>query len=154
MIICLCLGIRTKDIKDLVDLGVDVSCKDVYNHFSKVKGKEGHIPCSSCPKELCRVIKESKRRSNVATKNASFYSCRAGKPDAIKSHRTRLAAMKAAGEFGQIWITEHDTQRQVHRAADGSWMSVSPERGLAVDLKGSLIEHGLIDNLNHGEEEK
>lgn len=84
----------------------------------------------------------------MATKNAPFYSCRAGRPDTIKSHRTRNAAMNAAGEMGQMWDTENRKQRQVHRSTAGGWMTVSPEEGLATDLRGALIEYGLIDDKN------
>lgn len=41
----------------------------------------------------------------MATKNAKFYSRRAGKDGEVKSHKTRSAAICAAKERGQIWIT-------------------------------------------------
>jgi hypothetical protein len=47
----------------------------------------------------------------MPTKNATFYSCKAGRPETIKSHRERSAALKAAGEMGQIWITQEGRQR-------------------------------------------
>ncbi len=55
----------------------------------------------------------------MATKNAPFYSLRAGKDRDIKSHRTRDAAINAAKEHGQIWITQTGTQRQVHEISGG-----------------------------------
>lgn len=84
----------------------------------------------------------------MATKNALFYSCRAGRPDTIKSHRTRKAAMSSAGEMGQIWDSSNKRQRQVHRSAAGGWMTVEPEKGLATDLRAALLEYELIAREN------
>ena len=79
----------------------------------------------------------------MATKNAPFYSCRAGRPDTIRSHRNRKAAVAKAGECGQIWDTERCVQRQVHASAAGGWMTVEPD-SIAVDLKAELIKYELI----------
>jgi hypothetical protein len=53
--------------------------------------------------------------------------------------------MAAAGECGQIWITEDGRQRQVHMASNGHWMTVKPDEFLAADLEGSLRKQGLIE---------
>jgi hypothetical protein len=82
----------------------------------------------------------------MATINAAFYSCKAGRPDTIKSHRVRSAALVAAGELGQIWITESGKQRQVHMSSAGTWMTVEPDSYLAVDLKAALKTEGLIES--------
>lgn len=81
----------------------------------------------------------------MATKNAPFFSRKPGRPDSIKSHRKRSAALAAAGECGQIWDTEKKTQRQVHESAAGGWLTVTPEEWLGVDLRAELLAHGLID---------
>lgn len=81
----------------------------------------------------------------MATKGAPFFSCKAGRPDTIKSHRTRETAINAAGEFGQIWDSARSVQRQVHRLANGGWGTFDPERFTAVDLKEELLKEGLID---------
>ena len=82
----------------------------------------------------------------MATKNAAFYSCKAGRPDTIKSHRAQAAAQAVAGELGQIWITESGKQRQVHMSSAGTWMTVEPDSYLAVDLKAALKTEGLIES--------
>ncbi|MBZ9574560.1 hypothetical protein [Modicisalibacter sp. MOD 31.J] len=82
----------------------------------------------------------------MPTKNAPYYSCKAGRPETLKSHRQRHAAMKAAGEMGQIWITADNRQRQVHESSSGGWMTAEPEKFLAVDLKPLLLEEGMIED--------
>jgi hypothetical protein len=81
----------------------------------------------------------------MPTKNAPFYSCKAGNPDAVKSHRTRRAALSSAGEMGQIWIAVSGVQRQVHKSSNGTWMTVKPDEFLAADLLGSLRKQDLIN---------
>lgn len=81
----------------------------------------------------------------MTTKGAAFYSCRAGRPETIKGHRTKGAAINAAGEFGQIWDSARAEQRQVHLLANGTWGTFNPERFTAVDLKEELLKEGLID---------
>jgi hypothetical protein len=81
----------------------------------------------------------------MAIKGAPFYSCRAGRPETIKGHRTKGAAINAAGEFGQIWDSARAEQRQVHLLANGTWGTFNPERFTAVDLKEELLKEGLID---------
>lgn len=49
----------------------------------------------------------------MATKNAPFYSRRAGNDSEIKSHRTLSGAMNAAKEHGQIWSTQKNRQQQI-----------------------------------------
>ena len=83
----------------------------------------------------------------MATKNAPFYSLRAGKDRDVKSHRTREAAMNAAKEHGQIWITKTGTQRQVHEVSGGGWRSFKPD-SLAPDLRAELERLGLIKRGN------
>lgn len=88
----------------------------------------------------------------MATKDALYYSCRAGRPDTVKSHRTRSAAINAAGEFGQIYDSGKGRQRQVHRAVTGDWITVEPDKHLAVDLASALHEYGLLsDNQRLGD---
>jgi len=58
----------------------------------------------------------------------------------------RSAAQAAAGELGQIWITESGKQRQVHMSSAGTWMTVEPDSYLAVDLKAALKTEGLIES--------
>lgn len=84
----------------------------------------------------------------MATKNAAYYSCKAGRPDTLKSHRQRNAAMKAAGEMGQIWVTADNRQRQVYESASGGWMTAEPDVFLALDLKPLLLKEGLIEDGN------
>ena len=79
----------------------------------------------------------------MATKNALFYSRRAGKNSEVKSHKTLNAALNAAKEHGQIWITETGTQRQVHEISSGGWGTFKPT-SLAPDLKLELQSLGLI----------
>lgn len=81
----------------------------------------------------------------MASKRAAVYSCKAGRLETVKGHRTRAAAEKAAGEMGQIWVTADQRQYQVHRRHGGGWMTVNPEPGLATDLRSALVERGLID---------
>lgn len=81
----------------------------------------------------------------MATKNAAYYSCKAGRPETVKSHRTLKAALNAAGEMGQIWNSEFGRQRQVHMSSNGEWMTVKPDDDLAVDLEGELRKQGLIE---------
>ena len=50
----------------------------------------------------------------MATKNAAFYSVKFNRPDTIKSHRTELAAIKSAGDYGMILETESKKQFQIH----------------------------------------
>lgn len=82
----------------------------------------------------------------MATKNAAFYSCKGGRPETLKSHRQYQAALKNAGECGQVWITKDRRQRQVHESASGGWMTAKPDEYLAVDLKPVLLEAGLIES--------
>lgn len=79
----------------------------------------------------------------MATPNAPFYSCRAGRLDTIKSHRSVNSAMAAAGECGQIWITETASQQQIHKTIMGSWEGFEPDNR-AVDMKIELIRLGFI----------
>ena len=81
----------------------------------------------------------------MPTRNAPFYSRRPGDDQPIRSHRKYSAALKAASELGQIWLTDSARQRQVHMSAAGSWMTVKPDEFLAVDLRQQLIEQSLID---------
>lgn len=80
----------------------------------------------------------------MARKNAPFYSCKAGKPESIKAHRLRSAALNSAGEHGQIYETQTGRQRQVHMSAADTWMTVSPEQGWSFDLKGALLQQCLV----------
>ncbi len=79
----------------------------------------------------------------MASKNAQFYSRRAGKNSEVRSHRTRDAAIGAAKEHGQIWITETGTQRQIHELAGGGWGDFKPD-SMAPDLQQELKALGLI----------
>ena len=79
------------------------------------------------------------------SKHASFYSCKAGRTDTVKGHRTRTAAEEAAGEMGQIWVAAEKRQYQVHRRHGGGWVTVDPEPGWFTDLRSALVEKGLID---------
>lgn len=81
----------------------------------------------------------------MAANKAAFYSCKAGKPETVKSHRLRRAALSAAGEMGQIWDSERAIQRQVHMSTNGNWMTVAPDEFLAADLAGTLRKQGLVD---------
>lgn len=81
----------------------------------------------------------------MPSKRAAFYSCKAGRVDTVKGHRTQTAAEHAAGEMGQIWVTEEKHQYQVHRRHGGGWVTVTPEVGWSTDLRGALLEKGLID---------
>lgn len=73
-----------------------------------------------------------------------FYSCKAGRSEQVKCHRTRKAALAAAGEMGQIWLTAESRQRQVHWSANGSWMTTKPDPHLSADLRGTLVSTGVI----------
>jgi hypothetical protein len=79
----------------------------------------------------------------MPTKNAAFYSCKAGRPDTLRSHRLREAAVKAAGEYGQIWDGALLRQRQVHQTTDGKVGTFTPD-GCALNLKALLVEKTLI----------
>lgn len=79
----------------------------------------------------------------MATKNAKFYSRPAGEDSEVKSHRTRSAAIAAAKEHGQIWITETGTQQQIHELAGGGWGTFQPD-SMALDLQQELKSLGLI----------
>ena len=79
----------------------------------------------------------------MATKQAPFYSLRAGRDNEVRSHRTLSGAMNAAKEHGQIWITESGKQRQVHEVASGGWRTFNPDPD-APDLKTKLTGLGLI----------
>lgn len=81
----------------------------------------------------------------MPTKSAPFYSCKAGRPETLKSHRQLNAAKSAAGEMGQVWMTDEKRQRQIHASAAGGWLTVTPDEFLAVDLKPLLLEAGLIE---------
>jgi len=84
----------------------------------------------------------------MPTKDAAFYSCRAGRPETLKSHRQLDAAMKAAGEWGQVWITAEGRQRQIHESSAGGWMMVKPQEGVAIEMKPLLLSEGLIVSSN------
>jgi hypothetical protein len=79
----------------------------------------------------------------MPTVNAPYYSCKAGRPDVIKSHRKREAAIRNAGECGQIWDTEQARQYTVHEMADGTWKACSPN-DLSADLSAALYSSGLV----------
>ncbi|HHP5493849.1 TPA: hypothetical protein ACSCYS_004256 [Aeromonas veronii] len=79
----------------------------------------------------------------MATKNAPFYSRRAGNDSEIKSHKTISGAMNAAKEHGQIWSTQKNRQRQVHEVSSGGWGLFAPD-SLAPDMKEELTKLGLI----------
>lgn len=81
----------------------------------------------------------------MAQKNAPFYSCKAGRPETLKSHRQFNAALKAAGEFGQVWLTAEGRQRQVHASSGGGWMTSKPDVGVVIELRPILLEQGLIE---------
>lgn len=84
----------------------------------------------------------------MASKNAAFYSCKFNRPETIKSHRTLTAAMKAAGDFGMVFDTETNTEKQVHLMSNNRLMSFSKgsENHLSMKFNFSdkLIEFGLI----------
>lgn len=83
----------------------------------------------------------------MATRNANYYSVKPGRPESLKSHRTRNAALKAAGECGQIWDNDPKNlrQRQVHKSTAGTWMTAKPDESVAMDIKALIDKAGLID---------
>jgi len=56
----------------------------------------------------------------MATKNAPFYSAKFNRPDTIKSHRSKRAAINAAGDFGMIFETESEKEFHVHTMANNT----------------------------------
>lgn len=48
-----------------------------------------------------------------------FYSCKFNRPETIKGHRTRSAAIKGAGDYGCFVNTESTMVCQVHKTSDG-----------------------------------
>lgn len=86
----------------------------------------------------------------MATKNAPFYSCRAGRLDTLKSHQTLSRAMASAGECGQIWVAENACQQQVYKTIMGEWAGTKPD-GRAVDIKSELSRLGLIQTASEGD---
>lgn len=80
----------------------------------------------------------------MATSNAPYYSCKAGKQVKLKSHRKWSSALKAAGEMGQVWDTERQRQRQVHAAAGGGWLTTEPDPFFATDLMQRLRDAELL----------
>lgn len=84
----------------------------------------------------------------MATKNAAYYSCKFNRPETIKSHKTKPAAIKAAGDFGIIYESETDTEYQIHLMANNSLLAFSSDREQysEMDFKMSVVlkEKGLL----------
>ena len=81
----------------------------------------------------------------MATKNAPYYSSKPNRPESLKSHRSLAAAMKAAGEDGQVWNNETKTQLQVHEMANGDWKTVDADGRVGPKMKELLESQGLIN---------
>jgi len=56
----------------------------------------------------------------MATISQKFYSMKFNQPDTIKSHRTKTAAMRAAGDFGMVYDTIKRKEHQVHLMSNGA----------------------------------
>lgn len=57
----------------------------------------------------------------MATTNSPFYSVKFNRPDTIKSHRTKQAAMNSAKDFGMIYETESGKEFQVHAMTNNTF---------------------------------
>jgi hypothetical protein len=57
----------------------------------------------------------------MVTKNSPFYSVKFNRPDTIKSHRTKQAAMNSVKDFGMIYETESGKEFQVHAMTNNTF---------------------------------
>ncbi len=56
----------------------------------------------------------------MASKNALFYSVKFNRIETIKSHRTKISAIKSVGNFGMIFDTEKNKEFQVHAMSNNT----------------------------------
>ena len=85
----------------------------------------------------------------MAVANKPFYSMKFNRPETIKSHMSRKAAIAAAGDFGMIYNVEKGKEYQVHAMSDNtnSAFVEGKEQYSAMDKKMNvwLREQNLIE---------
>ena len=64
----------------------------------------------------------------MATKNALFYSCKFNQQETIKSHRTKPAAIKAAGDYGMIFDVTLEKEFHVHAMSNDTLKAIEEGR--------------------------
>jgi hypothetical protein len=86
----------------------------------------------------------------MATKNAPFYSMKFNRAGTIKSHKSRSAAIKAAGDFGMIYDVADKKESQVHAMSNNTFSAFaeghSSYSSMNEKMENILNEGGLLVN--------